>query len=40
MPQVRAERFIRIDPETAFAFSQTTGDLRLKRELMAEFKAL
>ena len=30
MPQVRAERLIRIDPETAFAFSQTTGDFRLK----------
>lgn len=30
MPQVRAERFIRIDPETAFALSQTTGDFRLK----------
>jgi hypothetical protein len=30
MPQVRAERFIRIDPETAFAFSQTTGAFRLK----------
>ena len=30
MPQVRAERFIRIDPETAFAFSQTTGTFRLK----------
>src|SRR5438046_975340 len=30
MPQVRAERFIRIDPETAFAFSQTTGSFRLK----------
>jgi len=30
MPQVRAERVIRIDPETAFAFSQTTGDFRLK----------
>ncbi|MFB0838047.1 SRPBCC family protein [Arthrobacter sp. E44] len=30
MPQVRAERLIRIDPETAFAFSQTTGEFRLK----------
>ncbi|MDQ0119916.1 SRPBCC family protein [Pseudarthrobacter sp902506025] len=30
MPQVRAERLIRIDPETAFALSQTTGDFRLK----------
>jgi hypothetical protein len=30
MPQVRAERLIRLDPETAFAFSQTTGDFRLK----------
>jgi hypothetical protein len=30
MPQVRAERFIRIDPDTAFAFSQTTGAFRLK----------
>ncbi|MDQ0674557.1 hypothetical protein QFZ36_002118 [Pseudarthrobacter siccitolerans] len=30
MPQVRAERFIRIDPDTAFAFSQTTGTFRLK----------
>lgn len=30
MPQVRAERFINLDPETAFAFSQTTGEFRLK----------
>jgi hypothetical protein len=30
MPQVRAERFIRIDPDTAFAFAQTTGAFRLK----------
>jgi ribosome-associated toxin RatA of RatAB toxin-antitoxin module len=30
MPQVRAERLIRIDPDTAFAFSQTTGSFRLK----------
>ena len=30
MPQVRAERHIRTDPETAFAFSQTTGSFRLK----------
>lgn len=30
MPQVRAERFIRLDPETVFAFSQTTGEFRLK----------
>lgn len=30
MPQVRAERHIRIDPETAFAFSQTTGSFRLR----------
>lgn len=30
MPQVRAERLIRLDPETAFAFSQTTGSFRLK----------
>lgn len=30
MPQVRAERFIRLDPETAFALSQTTGEFRLK----------
>lgn len=30
MPQVRAERLIRLDPETAFAFSQTTGGFRLK----------
>lgn len=30
MPQVRAERFIRLDPETAFALSQTTGQFRLK----------
>ncbi|NYD77463.1 type II toxin-antitoxin system RatA family toxin [Arthrobacter cupressi] len=30
MPQVRAERFIRLDPETAFALSQTTGAFRLK----------
>lgn len=30
MPQVRAERFIRLDPETVFAFSQTTGAFRLK----------
>jgi len=30
MPQVRAERFIRLDPETVFAFSQTTGTFRLK----------
>lgn len=29
MPQVRAERFIRLDPETAFALSQTTGAFRL-----------
>ncbi|WP_142063533.1 SRPBCC family protein [Pseudarthrobacter sp. B4EP4b] len=29
MPQVRAERFIRIDPDVAFAFSQTTGRFRL-----------
>jgi hypothetical protein len=30
MPQVHAERHIRIDPETAFALSQTTGTFRLK----------
>ncbi|MET4144107.1 hypothetical protein ABIB45_000974 [Arthrobacter sp. UYCo732] len=30
MAQVRAERFIRLDPETAFAISQTTGQFRLK----------
>lgn len=30
MPQVRAERFIRVDPETTFALSQTTGAFRLK----------
>ena len=30
MPQVRAERFIRLDPETVFALSQTTGAFRLK----------
>jgi hypothetical protein len=30
MPQVRAERLIRLDPETVFAFSQTTGSFRLK----------
>ncbi|MFI2564198.1 type II toxin-antitoxin system RatA family toxin [Paenarthrobacter sp. NPDC018779] len=30
MPQVRAERFIRLDPETTFALSQTTGAFRLK----------
>ncbi|MCU1565095.1 MAG: hypothetical protein JWQ56_32 [Pseudarthrobacter sp.] len=30
MPQVRAERFIRLDPDTAFAFSQTTGAFRLR----------
>lgn len=30
MPQVRAERFIRLDPEMAFALSQTTGEFRLK----------
>ncbi|MGJ3192001.1 type II toxin-antitoxin system RatA family toxin [Paenarthrobacter sp. FR1] len=30
MPQVRAERFIRLDPATAFALSQTTGEFRLK----------
>jgi hypothetical protein len=29
MPQVRAERLIRLDPETVFAFSQTTGAFRL-----------
>ncbi|AOY69763.1 SRPBCC family protein [Arthrobacter sp. TES] len=29
MPQVRAERFIRLDPETTFALSQTTGAFRL-----------
>lgn len=30
MPQVRAERFIRLDPETTFALSQTTGAFRLR----------
>lgn len=30
MPQVVAERLIPIDPETAFAFSQTTGAFRLR----------
>ncbi len=30
MPQVRAERLIRLDPETVFALSQTTGEFRLK----------
>lgn len=30
MPQVRAERHINVDPATVFAFSQTTGDFRLK----------
>ncbi|KRE81074.1 type II toxin-antitoxin system RatA family toxin [Arthrobacter sp. Soil762] len=30
MPQVRAERLIRLDPETVFALSQTTGAFRLK----------
>ena len=30
MPQVRAERFIRLDPATTFALSQTTGAFRLK----------
>ncbi|MFK0009136.1 SRPBCC family protein [Paenarthrobacter sp. NPDC090520] len=30
MPQVRAERFIRLDPKTTFALSQTTGEFRLK----------
>ncbi|WP_104086637.1 SRPBCC family protein [Arthrobacter sp. GMC3] len=30
MPQVVAERFIDIDPETAFALSQTTGAFRLR----------
>lgn len=30
MPQVRAERFIHLDPATAFALSQTTGQFRLK----------
>ncbi|WP_416417506.1 type II toxin-antitoxin system RatA family toxin [Paenarthrobacter aromaticivorans] len=30
MPQVRAERFIRLDAETAFALSQTTGEFRLR----------
>lgn len=30
MPQVRAERHVRTDPETAFAFSQTTGTFRLR----------
>jgi len=30
MPQVRAERLIRVDPETAFALSQTTGAFRLR----------
>lgn len=30
MPQVRAERYIRLDPETAFALSQTTGEFRLR----------
>lgn len=30
MPQVRAERFIRLDPESAFELSQTTGQFRLK----------
>lgn len=29
MPQIRAERLIRLDPATAFAFSQTTGAFRL-----------
>jgi hypothetical protein len=30
MPQVRAERLIHLDPDTAFALSQTTGSFRLK----------
>lgn len=30
MSQVRAERHLHVDPSTAFAFSQTTGDFRLK----------
>jgi hypothetical protein len=30
MPQVRAELHIRLDPETVFALSQTTGAFRLK----------
>ncbi|MBE4718520.1 SRPBCC family protein [Pseudarthrobacter sp. AB1] len=30
MPQVRAESHIRLDPETVFALSQTTGAFRLK----------
>lgn len=30
MPQVRAERFIALDVDTAFALSQTTGQFRLK----------
>ena len=30
MPQVTAQVWVRIDPETAFAVSQTTGDVRLR----------
>ncbi|MGP0224215.1 MULTISPECIES: SRPBCC family protein [unclassified Paenarthrobacter] len=30
MPQVRAERLIRLDPDTVFALSQTTGAFRLR----------
>lgn len=30
MPQVTAEAWVPVDPETAFAVSQTTGELRLR----------
>ena len=29
MPQVTAEAWVPVDPDTAFAVSQTTGELRL-----------